>query len=229
SGTWAVSADLYRTVTLQRADGRPPITGVREAAFNPIKYQAITGPLTKRRTVVVTQQCDACHDVLAAHGGQRKNTEECVICHNPLANDSAQRAPEANPAESISFQRMIHRIHTGEDLTQDFTIYGFNHSVNNFNDVRFPGDRRDCAKCHAGGSYLLPLPTGIDSVITPRDYFSPQGPATAACLGCHDSRDVEAHAFLNTANFPGSTLPAEACATCHGQGKDFDVAKVHAR
>jgi hypothetical protein len=66
-------------------------------------------------------------------------------------------------------------------------------------------------------------------VVTLRDYFSPQGPATAACLGCHDSRDVAAHAFTNTANFPGSNIPAEACATCHGTGADFDVAKVHAR
>ena len=228
-GTWTASADIFRTVTLKRADGQPDITGVREAAMNPIKYTAITGSVSPRRTVVATQQCDSCHDVLALHGGQRKNTEECVICHNPVADDSAQRPADKNPPESISFQRMIHRIHTGEDLTQDFTIYGFNHSVNNFNDVRFPGDRRDCAKCHTANSFLLPLPTGIDSVTTLRDYVSPQGPATAACLGCHDNRDVAAHAFINTANFPGSNVPAEACATCHGQGAEFDVAKVHAR
>ncbi len=47
---------------------------------------------------------------------------------------------------------MIHRIHTGEELTQDFTIYGFNGSVNNFNHVLFPGDLRDCLKCHVDGT-----------------------------------------------------------------------------
>ncbi|MGE5717747.1 MAG: multiheme c-type cytochrome, partial [Acidobacteriota bacterium] len=57
-----------------------------------------------------------------------------------------------------------------------------------------------------------------------------RGSATAACTGCHDSRDVAAHAFLNTAFFPGSpTVPAEACGTCHATGADWDVAKVHAR
>jgi OmcA/MtrC family decaheme c-type cytochrome len=229
TGTWTVSADLFRTVTLKRADGKPDITGVREAGINPILYAAITGTAAPRRAVVTRAQCNVCHDDLALHGGQRKNTEECVICHNPVADDSSQRPASANPPESISFQRLIHRIHSGENLTQDFTIYGFGGSVNNFNDIRFPGDRRDCAKCHAGTSHLLPLPSAIDPVVTLRDYFSPQGPATAACLGCHDSRDVAAHAFTNTANFPGSNIPAEACATCHGTGADFDVAKVHAR
>jgi OmcA/MtrC family decaheme c-type cytochrome len=94
--------------------------------------------------------------------------------------------------------------------------------------VKFPGDRRNCAKCHAGTSYTLPLPTGIASVITLRDYFTPQGPGTAACLGCHDNQDAAAHAYLNTTTF-GGTTPAEACATCHGTGKDWDVAKMHAR
>jgi OmcA/MtrC family decaheme c-type cytochrome len=228
AGTWTVSADLRRSVNLKRADGKPDIA-VSESTINPILYSAITGTVKPRRAVVALAQCDTCHDMLSLHGGQRNNTEECVICHNPVADDSSQRPAAQNPPESISFQRLIHRIHTGEDLTQDFTIWGFGGSVNNFNDVRFPGDRRNCAKCHTANSFLLPLPTGIDSVTTLRDYFSPQGPATAACLGCHDSRDVAAHAFTNTANFPGSSVPAEACATCHGQGADFDVAKVHAR
>jgi OmcA/MtrC family decaheme c-type cytochrome len=120
---------------------------------------------------------------------------------------------------------MIHRIHTGEELTQEYRI-GAN---NVFNEVRFPGDRRDCAKCHLGSSYTLPLPTGIDSVSAPRDYFSPQGPGTASCLGCHDNADAAAHAWLNTTTFPGGTTTQEACATCHGTGKDWDAAKVHAR
>jgi OmcA/MtrC family decaheme c-type cytochrome len=155
-------------------------------------------------------------------------TEECVICHNPTNSDVAQRPAAAGPPESISFQRLIHRIHTGENLTQDFTVYGNGGSLHNYNEVRYPGDRRNCAKCHAGTSYTLPLQTGIASVTTLRDYFTPQGPATASCLGCHDGQDAAAHAFLNTVTFPGATIPAEACATCHGTGKDWAVEKVHA-
>ena len=231
SGTWTVSGDIYRNATLKRGDGKADMT-LREAAMNPIKYVAVTGPVTPRRTSVTTANCTSCHDGgLSLHGGQRLTTEECVICHSPNNDDSARRPAAAGAPESISFQRMIHRIHTGEELTQDFTIFGFGGSTNNFNEVRFPGDRRNCAKCHAStAAYTLPLQqTNIASVTTLRDYFTPQGPATAACLGCHDNRDAAAHAYLNTAAFPGSTIGAEACATCHGTGKDWAVEKVHAR
>jgi len=223
TGSWVFSADIRRTILLKRADGKADIS-FRESTINPIKYVSLTGgTATPRRLVVTIAQCNSCHDRLSLHGGQRNTTEECVICHNPTKDD--ERAASAGAPESVSFQRMIHRIHTGEELTQDYTI-GTN---NNFNEVRFPGDRRNCAKCHTGNSQNLPVATSAASVTTLRDYFTPQGPGTAACLGCHDGRDAAAHAFLNTANFPGSTVPAEACATCHSPGKDWAVDKVHAR
>ena len=96
------------------------------------------------------------------------------MCHNAGKGDGARRPANTGPEESISFQRMIHRIHTGEDLTQDFTIYGNGNRANNFNEIRFPGDRRNCATCHVSNSFLLPLPAVKDSVTTLRDYFSPQ-------------------------------------------------------
>jgi len=227
TGTWTVSADLYRNVSLQRADGQPPIA-FREAAFNPIHNAAVTDPTpVPRRMVVDVHLCDSCHDRLAAHGDQRLNPQECVICHNPLANDSDQRPASENPPESISFQRLIHRIHSGENLTQDFTVFGFGGTPHNFNEVRFPADRRDCANCHVDATYTIPLAAGIDPVITLRDYFSPQGPVAAACLGCHDDASTAAHAYLNTTTLRGQLV--EACATCHGRGAEFDVAKVHAR
>ncbi len=228
SGTWTVSLDAYRNATLKRGDGRADIA-LREAALNPVSYVAITGAVVPRRTDITLAQCNSCHDRLALHGEQRLYTQECVICHNPVGSDVARRPAAEGQPESISFQRMIHRIHTGEHLTQDFTVFGFGGSKHNYNDVRFPGDRRNCAKCHAGAAFTLPLPAGIGSVTTLRDYFTPHGPATAACLGCHDSRDTAAHAFLNTVTFPGAAISAEACATCHSTGKDWAVEKVHAR
>ena len=137
------------------------------------------------------------------------------------------RPAAANPPESISFKRMIHRIHSGTNLTQDYTIYGFGGAVSTFNDVLYPGNREVCVQCHTSTStYSLPLDTGTIPTITLRDYFSPQGPATAACLGCHDNIDAAAHAYLNTVTSP---FFGEACASCHGTGKDWDVVKVHAQ
>jgi OmcA/MtrC family decaheme c-type cytochrome len=229
TGTWTISADLRRNATLKRGDGKPDIA-VQESAINPIKYVSLTGgTATPRRMDVTLAQCNQCHDTLSLHGGQRNTTEECVICHNSKESDVARRPANAGQPESISFQRMVHRIHTGEELTQEYSIFGFGGTAIGFNEVKYPGDRTNCAKCHTGNSHLLPLPTGLQTVTTLRDFFTPQAPGTAACLGCHDGQDAAAHAYLNTVFFPGSANPSEACATCHGTGKDWAVEKVHAK
>jgi OmcA/MtrC family decaheme c-type cytochrome len=224
AGTWTATADVRRAIALNPAPRTASEKTVNEGAFNPIFRFVVsdTRPVA-RRTVVAMASCNKCHEQLALHGGQRFNVDECVICHNPNESDVSQRPPAQLPVESVSFKRMIHRIHTGENMTQDFTIYGYGGNPINFNEVRFPGDRRDCVKCHVAGTQLLPLPAGTIDTPTPRDWFSPQGPATAACLGCHDNRDAAAHAAINTAIF------GEACATCHGAGADWAVDKVHAR
>ncbi|MFI5182059.1 MAG: OmcA/MtrC family decaheme c-type cytochrome [Thermoanaerobaculia bacterium] len=228
TGTWAVSVDIERAFSLVRGDGQPNKTG-NESPVNPVGYYSVDGtPVQPRRTSVTMAQCNSCHGALGLHGGQRLVIEECVFCHNPVADDSIVRPAAANPAESISLQRMIHRIHSGENLTQVFTVYGNRGSLHPYNDVRFPGDRRDCAKCHTSTGYYIPLPRGIDSVTTLRDFFTPQGPATAACLGCHDAEDFAAHAYINTANLP-SGRSVEACGACHAAGNDLGVDKVHAR
>jgi OmcA/MtrC family decaheme c-type cytochrome len=225
TGTWAVSIEARRTVTLNPAPKAGPAT-VTEGAFNPVFYTAVTdaAPVARRKAVDIAK-CNTCHDQLSLHGGQRFNTEECVMCHNPNASDKARRPADQLPVESIAFKRMIHRIHTGEDLSQDFTVYGFGGSKNTFNEVRFPGDRRDCQTCHLPGTYTVPdnPPAGRLATATPRDWFTPQLANTAACLGCHDTQAAAAHAYVNTAPF------GEACAACHGNNAEFSVDKVHAR
>ncbi len=229
-GSWAIAIEARRTITLNPAPRQGPAT-YTEGAVNPIKYIAVTdGAPIPRRNVVVLDNCNKCHDRLAttfSHGGQRIAIEECVICHNPNASDKARRPADQGPPESIALKRLIHRIHSGENLTQPFSVFGFGGTANNFNEVRYPGNRKDCVQCHTStGTYNLPLPTGAIPVVTQRDFFSPQGPATAACLGCHDNVDAAAHAYLNTVTSP---FFGEACASCHGDGKDWDVVKVHAR
>ena len=231
TGTWGVAIQSRRTITFNPAPKRGPAT-FTEGVFNPVTYVAVTdGSPVARRTVVDLAKCNECHDRLAttfSHGGQRIAIEFCVFCHNPNGTDQNRRTAATLPGESISFKKMIHRIHTGEELTQDYSVFGFSGTPTNFNEVTYPGDRRDCLACHTNNaSFDLPLPTGTIPNIAPRDFFSPQGAATAACLGCHDNVDAAAHAYLNTVQPP--PFFGEACATCHGAGKDWDVVKVHAR
>ena len=142
-GTWAVTVQTRRTITFNPAPKQGPTT-FTEGAFNPVTYIAVTdGAPVARRTVVSLAKCNDCHDRLAttfSHGGQRIAIEYCVFCHNPNADDAARRPASALPPESISFKRMIHRIHTGENLTQDYTVYGFSGTATNFNEVTYPGN-----------------------------------------------------------------------------------------
>jgi OmcA/MtrC family decaheme c-type cytochrome len=220
TGTWTFSIECRRTVVLNGSN-------FTEGAMNPIYYASVDGsPLMERRMAVDLANCNKCHNRLALHGGQRLNTFECVMCHNPNGSDVSQRPADQAPPESIDFKRMIHRIHTGEELTQDFTIYGFNGSVNNFNEVRFPGDRRDCEKCHVPGAqdvFENPPAGLLPTTQTMRDWYAPMQHYAAACLGCHDTVAAAAHAYVMTAPF------GEACAACHGPDADFAVDKVHAR
>lgn len=213
SGTWGFSIEARLPVTLNPhpADA----TTVNDAALNPLYYASVDGsPVLERRVVVDLARCNKCHDRLALHGSNRLNTQECVFCHNPNGDDGG------DPPESIDFKRMIHRIHTGEELTQTYAI-----GDTTFNEVRFPGDRRVCETCHAPDTQqvLEDPPPGLLATPMPKDWYSPMQHYATSCLGCHDTKAAAAHAYTMTAPF------GEACAACHGADADFSVDKVHAR
>lgn len=190
-----------------------------------VKYFAITDKTaTPRRTTVDLANCNKCHEKLQLHGSNRNTIESCVICHNPAMTDVSQRVAADLPSQSIDFQFMIHRIHTGELLENDFTVKGYGKSTNNYNEVKYPGDRRDCVKCHVAGAYTVPLPSTSTPTVMPRGYWDPYKPTAAACLGCHDSLAAAAHAYLNT-----SSLLGESCSVCHKEGADVAVSQAHAR
>ncbi len=221
AGTFAVSAEAYRNVAIDTGQGEP--TQVRETAENPVKYFAVTGEVQPRRVIVTDQKCEACHGNLALHGGIRHNaTEYCQFCHNPTATDEAMRPVEQAPNQSIDLKFMIHRIHRGEELTREFTVYGFGRQPHTYNEVVFPGEVRLCTNCHEGQTYQVPS-GGVVATTAPREFYSPIPPNSSACLGCHDTLDAAAHTFVNTSPF------GESCGSCHGANAEFSVEKMHAR
>jgi OmcA/MtrC family decaheme c-type cytochrome len=222
TGTWTFSADVRRVSTIDDLSFEG--LDVTEGAFNPIYYATVTdSELEPRREVVSMEKCNVCHDSLALHGGQRFNVKECLMCHRPNRDDSNRRPEEELPPESVDMRWLIHRLHTGHELSDDFTVYGFGNRPHNYNHLHYPSDLRVCETCHIGDSYNVPLPSGAMDVTTPRNFYSPTTPGATACLACHDSIDAAAHAYVNTAPF------GESCAACHGDGKTYSVDAVHAR
>jgi hypothetical protein len=178
-----------------------------------------------RRVVVNDAKCENCHANLSLHGSNRHSAGDyCQTCHMPSATDAAVRPEGTGPPQSIDFRYMVHKIHRGVDLVNDYIVYGYRSALHDeFNDVEYPGDLRNCEACHEDGSYQLPLNLDLEPVTTPRDYWTPMLPETAACLSCHDGPSTAVHADSNTSDL------GEACATCHGVGKSFSVDSVHAR
>ncbi len=223
TGTWTIGIEGTKTYTLNPGTDLQ-MTQNQGGVNKLVSFSVDGGAVQPRRTVVTLQNCNSCHSSLSEHGGNRNQIEMCVLCHNPNATDSSERPASKNPPQAIDFRTMIHKVHTGNQLTTDYTVYGYQGSVNNFNGVTFPGDRRDCEKCHVGGSEELPLAANLLPVVTPRDYITLTQPETAACLACHTEKSAAAHAVVNTATGLG-----ESCAVCHGQGAQFSVDQVHAR
>ena len=251
TGTWSVGAEVRRVVNLTTVDPIPAKT-VEEAAVNPVAIFSVDGSTpVDRRTVVVVDNCASCHGQFSKdfsiHGNLRNQTKYCVLCHNPNNSDVARRKLDptavaaASPVTSIDFKVMIHKIHRGQDLgVQPYDIYGFGlpppagtgYSINDFGDVRFPGDLRDCATCHAAGTYLLPPYPG-PAIGTQVAHLDPAtanlvidgqlGPVRSVCTACHDGPDAVAHAETQTAS-DGT----EACTVCHDEGNAFPVSVLHA-
>ncbi len=93
--------------------------------------------MVARRQVVSLANCASCHsDLKFVHGGTRNNTQECTICHNPTLSDGTS-------GQSVNFATQIHSIHRGEALENPYTL-----GSTNYQEVRFPGDLRNCTTCH---------------------------------------------------------------------------------
>jgi len=231
SGSGAIGIQGFHLLEIKKPNG-DVIKAQRDVGENVVKYFSITDkePVPRRQAVKL-ENCNACHLKLATHGEARRNTEFCVMCHNASQNDGDKRkaAKGPMPPENVHFKRLIHRIHTGAKLGGSWIVYGGTPAKPGpieFGDIRFPGDRRHCAKCHVPGTNELPLPQGVLPTLLAQLDGNRKAvqPITSACIGCHTQEIAQVHMDTMT-SFNGQ----EACVTCHGPGRTFAVDKVHRR
>ncbi|HUO78902.1 MAG TPA: OmcA/MtrC family decaheme c-type cytochrome, partial [Steroidobacteraceae bacterium] len=183
-------------------------------------------PLT--RAISDNAECNACHARLALHGGPRIDVQYCVVCHNPGNSDPSS-------GNSLDMKVLAHKIHMGISMPTvvaagstavapgvGYTIWGYGGSVNNFNVVIWPQDKRNCQTCHNPSDPATPDAVNYKNI-----------PHAAACGACHDTTD-----FTTGANHgvpPGIVAADKDCETCHGpasglvvDGVSMQVDSVHA-
>jgi OmcA/MtrC family decaheme c-type cytochrome len=211
-GSWSVSTEARRDVVLR--EGTATQATARASAKNSIVPFSVDGsPVKARRQVVATEKCNACHFNFSMHGGARNDTQLCSQCHNASLVYGTGAA-----AISLDFPVLVHRIHTGENLTRPYAV-----GTHNYNEVAYPGDRRVCSQCHVNGSENLPLQAGLRPVSDPGGPIKSLSVTAAACTGCHDTLAAASHVLANT------TALGDSCEVCHGSDAEFSVARVHKR
>lgn len=140
--------------------------------------------------IVETSACESCHGPglgNVGHGGGYNKVEYCRNCHT--------RDDPARLANGTDFMTMIHQIHSSYDHTQGGTTGG-----HDFSEITYPGDMRNCTKCHKG----------VDG-----PNFKAK-PNAESCTTCHT--DVGLSTGGGGLNGVGHSLGAKTnaeCKTCH--------------
>jgi OmcA/MtrC family decaheme c-type cytochrome len=248
TGNWGVGLTGYAN---EAAPGSP-----RYVAQNPLYYfNAANNAVAPAATPIVeAARCNTCHESIPGHGGTRNQPGLCQLCHQPSQADEqtpgSLTAPGTAIGQPVDFKAYIHDIHLGEKRTAGTqSWYGADDFTSK---VKYPDKLNNCQHCHLPGTNLLPMKaptvqptqsivitcnaspcTGANVTLGAKLYTAP---ITAVCTTCHDSQSAGAHGQLMTVN-PGASAPqsptnptgyAESCETCHGAGRQFDVAVVHA-
>jgi OmcA/MtrC family decaheme c-type cytochrome len=198
---------------------------------------AVTDP-GKTRKMIDVASCNSCHEKLALHGGGRIDTQYCVMCHNPgtINTADAQRnlsaGKDANSGNAITLATLVHKIHSARLLLSNWSADPAKDKggervtirTDDFTEVGFPQDLRNCTKCHSG-----------DNPSTPQGGNWEKTSSKQACLTCHANKagsDWEAfHKPLAVSLVgPGAAakdIPDKNCQDCHKPGTDVAPGRVH--
>ncbi|HEY3449663.1 MAG TPA: OmcA/MtrC family decaheme c-type cytochrome [Myxococcales bacterium] len=218
---------------------------LRVPVTNALRYTKVSGGAgAERRLVVDTAKCNACHELINAHGQNRTgNVQVCTVCHNPDATDQGRRAatpPITTGEQAVDLKVLIHEVHAADVRETPVEIIGFGGSKNDF-PLPFPRDIGNCTICHATDTWKLPLKAEVTdtTIATGADPASPAdntrlGRTQAICLSCHDTTKFDGSAsqtcgtgITGPCNHPTPNATESQCAGCHGAGATADLAKFH--
>lgn len=201
-GTYTFDMHGARSLTVTRAGENTTYTEGADATIVHILYGSATTIEVVDR-VASAETCYNCHERLQFHGGSRTSVETCLQCHgtagaqNTKVYENQNTGSPVDELDSVEFRSYAHRLH--RDVFPSM-----------------PGVQ-DCSVCHGSSTaWVQPAEREHPNQVYPTRAWS------IACGGCHDSTPATAHMDANTSN-----SGYEACAICHGEGRDQDVRSMH--
>lgn len=225
-------------------EGRPQSQGVSIDTSARIGYAG-----APRRQVVAEDNCLACHETLAFHGGSRVNGPNyCLTCHNPETSSSNVFAGvipvglngagmNISGQLPMNLKDLVHGLHAGKPVggapirTVPFSFIrgtvagGSGQGPYDFSDIGYPAALADCETCHLPGTYALPITanalwTVVDG-LPGATPAAPHNPGLATRMAPTGASCFGCHNSPTVkAHIDLNTSPGgEACAVCHGPGK----------
>lgn len=198
--------------------------------------------------------CATCHNPNLSSGGRAIDLADAF--DDAFDEDGVLIAdPVDYPESSNNLKDMVHGIHASgvRENAFQFVRGGSHGGFYDWSEVTFPTDNsvKNCANCHTGDISLPSadsLPTTVETLSAvavpvqadivaaraslPNTTDIVNSPVASSCVYCHDTDPAIAHMNLNGGVIEGlrsDFAPGEeACAVCHGDGKDWDINVVHA-
>jgi OmcA/MtrC family decaheme c-type cytochrome len=204
--------------------GTTPHDIVTAGACNTCHYKI--GTTTPHGGRVDTKYCVVCHTYQRANGrstsapnasGVMTGSTYLVVGQVDVGSEPTSSAGGFAQGELVT---LVHKLHNGEGhethgAVQGLKLTGYNYGGVLFNEVHYPQDARNCAKCHAG----------------PQADNWKNKPGRKAC-GCHDNTSFAATVPTGfVAHSGGAQADDSGCALCHpatgaGVGKSITDAHV---
>ncbi|MEK7412841.1 MAG: hypothetical protein AAB263_05950, partial [Planctomycetota bacterium] len=139
-----------------------------------------TASTVQPRAVISSgENCNACHNDIAAHGFGRRGLDTCLVCHNsPGVEDGPKFSYSswfvgATPGATMDFRTVLHRAHAGKELSRPYVVNGVflgtPYSVT-YDTVGFPsfkGGVSECTKCHGATNTAWKQPAARSHPMAP--------------------------------------------------------------
>lgn len=181
------------------------------------------------RAAVGQENCNACHDTLQAHGGQRREVTLCLLCHTAGSEDrNNPMVAGGTPGVTIEFKVMVHKIHTGAKLPSvlgiatrmdgsrdydatpmPYELVGFGNRIHDYSEVVFP--------VWPSLSYPMPRDSGYSMLSPTRQGLdNDQRSGVVACYVCHGDPDGSGPIQAPADGDVAYLQPARrSCGACH--------------